>query len=107
MFRESVERLTAHEQRTQERLKELDVAADVAVAIPGEWTTVDSDPIGRDPLGLRGICKRSGSSWRCSSTLSGSPNRWAGEGTPTRVTVSWSGGLSVPARTTTAWRSSA
>ncbi|MFE1176304.1 hypothetical protein [Streptomyces sp. NPDC058773] len=45
MFRESVERLTAHEQRTQECLNELE-AADVAVAIPGEWTTVDGDPIG-------------------------------------------------------------
>ncbi|MEU9113026.1 recombinase family protein [Streptomyces sp. NPDC048483] len=46
MFRESVERLTAHEQRTQERLNELEAAADVAAAIPGEWTTVDGGPIG-------------------------------------------------------------
>ncbi|WP_199896601.1 recombinase family protein [Streptomyces niger] len=46
MFREFVERLTAHEQRVTERLAELDQAANVAIKIPAEWTAVDGDPIG-------------------------------------------------------------
>ncbi|ARF55125.1 hypothetical protein B1H19_13780 [Streptomyces gilvosporeus] len=46
MFRESVERLTAHEGRTAERLAELDGAAGAAIEIPAEWTSLSGDPIG-------------------------------------------------------------
>lgn len=46
MFRDSVERLTAHEQRTTGRLAELDSAALTSIAIPSEWTNVEGDPIG-------------------------------------------------------------
>ncbi|MFJ1758030.1 recombinase family protein [Kitasatospora sp. NPDC088134] len=46
VFRESVERLMAHEQRTDARIKELEQAAAATIAIPDDWTGVDGDPIG-------------------------------------------------------------
>ncbi|MGR3938221.1 recombinase family protein [Streptomyces sp. BRA346] len=46
MFRESVERLTAHEARTSERIAELETTDSATIAIPGEWTVVGEDPIG-------------------------------------------------------------
>ncbi|MEH6373277.1 recombinase family protein [Streptomyces sp. KLMMK] len=46
MFRESVERLTAHEKRTAARLAELDAAAGTVIEIPAEWTSSRRDPIG-------------------------------------------------------------
>lgn len=46
VFRDSVERLTAHEQRTTDRIKELEQAAATAIAIPDDWTGVIGDPLG-------------------------------------------------------------
>lgn len=46
MFRESVERLTAHESRTAARVDELDTADAGTVAIPAEWVDPGEDPIG-------------------------------------------------------------
>ncbi|MGW5969759.1 recombinase family protein [Streptomyces sp. NPDC055186] len=46
MFRESVERLTAHETRVTERLAVLDQEAVTGVMIPAEWTVAEGDPIG-------------------------------------------------------------
>lgn len=50
MFRESVERLTAHEQRTTGRLAALDEATVTTIRIPHEWTSVEGDPIGEGSL---------------------------------------------------------
>jgi DNA invertase Pin-like site-specific DNA recombinase len=46
MFRDSVERLGAHEERVSERLAELAGDAATGVAIPTEWTEVEGDPVG-------------------------------------------------------------
>ncbi|MEU2742866.1 hypothetical protein ABZ656_48310, partial [Streptomyces sp. NPDC007095] len=46
MFRESVERLTAHEERTAGRVEELGTAEAGTVAIPSEWTDPEGDPLG-------------------------------------------------------------
>ncbi|MER6459836.1 recombinase family protein [Streptomyces sp. NPDC001288] len=46
MFRESVERLTAHEARTAGRVEELGTAEAGTVAIPSEWTGPEGDPLG-------------------------------------------------------------
>ncbi|WP_329450239.1 recombinase family protein [Streptomyces sp. NBC_01724] len=46
MFRESVERLTAHESRTAARVDELGTADAGTVAIPAEWVDPGEDPIG-------------------------------------------------------------
>ncbi|MEU1269850.1 recombinase family protein [Streptomyces sp. NPDC005799] len=46
MFRESVERLTAHEARTAGRVEELGTAEAGTVAIPSEWTDPEGDPLG-------------------------------------------------------------
>lgn len=46
MFRESVERLTAHQARTARRVTELEAADTDAVAIPAQWTDPGEDPIG-------------------------------------------------------------
>lgn len=45
MFRESVERLTAHESRTAARVDELGTADAGTVAIPAEWVDPGEDPI--------------------------------------------------------------
>ncbi|TGB05524.1 recombinase family protein [Streptomyces sp. MZ04] len=46
MFQESMARLSAHEERTAERLAQLDSADSRTIQIPNEWTSVDGDPIG-------------------------------------------------------------
>jgi DNA invertase Pin-like site-specific DNA recombinase len=46
MFTESVTRLTAHEERTEARVAELDVAGPSTIAIPLEWTDGETDPVG-------------------------------------------------------------
>ncbi|MEU1414745.1 recombinase family protein [Streptomyces sp. NPDC005731] len=46
MFRESVERLTAHEERTAGRVDELATAEAGKVAVPSEWTAPEGDPLG-------------------------------------------------------------
>ncbi|MFD6371827.1 recombinase family protein, partial [Streptomyces roseolus] len=46
MFRESMARLAAHEERTAERLAELEATGNRSIQIPNEWTSVDGDPIG-------------------------------------------------------------
>ncbi|MEW2510432.1 recombinase family protein [Streptomyces sp. NPDC046870] len=46
MFRESVERLTAHEARTAGRVEELGTAEAGTPAIPSEWTGPEGDPLG-------------------------------------------------------------
>ncbi|MFF7751885.1 zinc ribbon domain-containing protein [Streptomyces sp. NPDC007971] len=46
VFRESVERLTAHEARTAGRVEELGTAEAGTVAIPSEWTDPEGDPLG-------------------------------------------------------------
>ncbi|MFL4905818.1 recombinase family protein [Streptomyces sp. MMS24-I2-30] len=46
MFRESVERLTAHEARTTGRVAELGTAEAGTVAIPSEWRAPEGDPLG-------------------------------------------------------------
>jgi hypothetical protein len=46
MFRESVERLTAHEARTAGRVEVLGTAEADTVAIPSEWTAPEGDPLG-------------------------------------------------------------
>ncbi|MEW5631710.1 recombinase family protein [Streptomyces hydrogenans] len=46
MFRESMARLAAHEERTAERLAELEATGSRTIRIPDEWTSVDGDPIG-------------------------------------------------------------
>ncbi|MFE7333130.1 recombinase family protein [Streptomyces sp. NPDC057565] len=46
MFRESVERLTAHEARTAGRVEELGTAEEGTLKIPAEWTGPEGDPLG-------------------------------------------------------------
>ncbi|MEN1890649.1 recombinase family protein [Streptomyces mirabilis] len=46
MFRESVERLTAHEARTAGRVEALGTSEADTVAIPSEWTAPEGDPLG-------------------------------------------------------------
>ncbi|MFJ2114046.1 MULTISPECIES: recombinase family protein [unclassified Streptomyces] len=46
MFHESMARLSAHEERTAERLAQLDATESQTIEIPNEWTGVDGDPIG-------------------------------------------------------------
>ncbi|MEV7869759.1 recombinase family protein [Streptomyces sp. NPDC088124] len=46
MFQESMARLSAHEQRTAERLAQLDSAEVQSIHIPHEWTSPNGDPIG-------------------------------------------------------------
>ncbi|WP_268254998.1 hypothetical protein [Streptomyces omiyaensis] len=46
MFRESMARLAAHEERTGERLAELEATGNRGIQIPDAWTSVDGDPIG-------------------------------------------------------------
>ncbi|MFC8290830.1 zinc ribbon domain-containing protein [Streptomyces sp. NPDC057250] len=46
MFRESMARLAAHEERTAERLAELEATGNRSIQMPNEWTSVDGDPIG-------------------------------------------------------------
>lgn len=46
MFAESVDRLTAHEARTTQRVAELEAASLDSVSIPAEWTDPAEDPVG-------------------------------------------------------------
>jgi DNA invertase Pin-like site-specific DNA recombinase len=46
MFRDSIARLTAHEERMTERLGALDAATAVSIRIPTEWTSPGEDPLG-------------------------------------------------------------
>ncbi|MFH8775455.1 recombinase family protein [Streptomyces sp. NPDC017958] len=59
MFRESVERLTAHEARTAGRVEELGTAGAGTVAIPSEWTDPEGDPLGPESTwGSWGLSER-------------------------------------------------
>ncbi len=49
-FRESVERLTAHESRTAERVASLEVDETATISIPSEWTEPGEDPVGPGSL---------------------------------------------------------
>ncbi|WP_406362886.1 recombinase family protein [Streptomyces sp. NBC_00715] len=48
MFRESVGRLSAHEERTAGRMEELGTAEAGTAAVPPEWTAPQGDPLGPD-----------------------------------------------------------
>lgn len=47
-FREAVTRLTAHEERTAERVAALEAEGQDVVAIPSDWAVTDGDPLGPD-----------------------------------------------------------
>ncbi|MCX5378559.1 recombinase family protein [Streptomyces sp. NBC_00091] len=93
MFTESMARLTAHEERTAERLAQLDAMEGRFIQIPSEWTGVDGDPIGE------------GSNWAGwdlkkrrefltlfidSVRIAKSVGRGRNANTPARVIVRWS-----------------
>lgn len=50
MFRESVQRLTAHEERMVKRVASLEESGKVAVRLPTEWLEAGDDPLSEEAL---------------------------------------------------------
>jgi site-specific DNA recombinase len=92
MFRESVERLTAHETRVSERLTKLDREAATGIAIPAEWTEVDGDQLGEGSLWAVWDLKRKREFLTLfidSVRISKSVGRGRNANTRERITIKW------------------